>query len=194
MREIAVLSFVTLDGVSQGPVQPDEDTSGGFEHCGWVADYLEGAMELVNANFMEAPVAFLFGRKTYEMFSAHWPTTSKTAHGELLNTSPKYVASSSLTEAKWQNSEIINGDIIEALKRIKSEDGPRLQVHGSTDLIQTLIAHDLVDEFRLLTFPVVLGTGHRLFGTMAFPLNLKLEKSQTSDNGVVLSHYKRQRA
>ena len=190
MREIAVLSFVSLDGVAQGPVQPDEDTSGEFTQSGWAAVYFAEAMELVNTELMETPVSFLFGRKTYEMFIPVWQNSDE-AHADLFTRSSKYVVSSSLKTAGWQNSEIIKGDTVAELKRIKEEDGPRLQVHGSTDLIQTLLAHDLVDEFRLLTFPVVLGNGQRLFGDKAVPMNLDLVKSKKTKNGVTMAVYRR---
>lgn len=191
MRNITVISFITLDGVAQGPVQPDEDPSGGFRHSGWAAPFIETAMELVNAELMETPVSFLFGRKTYEMFSAHWPATTGTHHGDLLNRSEKYVVSSSLSKADWQNTKIIKGDVISQLKRIKGECGPRLQIHGSTSLIQTLIAHDLVDEFRLLTFPVVLGTGLRLFDNKSMPASLQLVKSKSTKNGIIMGVYRK---
>lgn len=194
MREIAVLSFITLDGVMQGPVQPDEDASGGFTHSGWSAPYLGEVMDLVNAELMEAPVAFLFGRNTYQMFAGHWPKVHDSSHAILLNTSQKYVVTSTLENADWQNSKLIKGDVVAELRRIKAEDGSRLQVHGSTGLIQTLIEHDLVDEFRLVTFPVILGSGMRLFGEGAMPANLKLVKSQTTANGAVMGIYRRTRA
>lgn len=190
MRKIAIIAFVSLDGVAQGPVQIDEDTSGGFTQSGWTADHIEEAMALVNVNLMEAPVSFLFGRKTYEMFSSHWPN-SKTSHGDLLNQSQKYVVSSSLTHASWEHTEIISENPVEALQRLKEEDGPRLQVHGSTALIQTLLAHDLVDELRLLTFPVLLGSGQRLFGSGTVPASLTLTKFEVSDSGVVMGVYNR---
>lgn len=190
MREISVLSFVSLDGVAQGPVQPDEDTSGGFTQSGWTAGYLEDAMQLVNESLMETPVSFLFGRKTYDMFSAHWPN-SKTSHGDLFNKSQKFVVSSSMTNAAWENSEIISGNAVEQLRRLKAEDGPRMQVHGSNALIQTLMANDLVDELRLLTFPVVLGDGQRLFGKGTTASKFKLVTSKTGNNGVVMGIYRR---
>lgn len=189
MREIAVLSFISLDGVTQGPVQPDEDTSGGFKQSGWTSDYIEEAMEIVNRNLMETPASFLFGRKTYEMFAGHWPN-SNTPLGDLFNASQKYVVSSSLNKTTWENTQIIKENAVETLKRIKSQNGPRLQVHGSTALIQTLLQHDLVDEFRLLTFPVVLGAGQRLFGEGTMPTSLKLSKLETTANGVVMGIYR----
>lgn len=190
MREIAVLSFISLDGVAQGPVQPDEDTSNGFTQSGWAAEYFADAMELVNAELMETPVSFLFGRKTYEMFAPFWQGSDE-AHADLFTRSSKFVVSSSLKTADWQNSEIFDGDTIAKLKRIKAEDGPRLQVHGSIDLIQTLLAHDLVDEIRLLTFPVVVGSGHRLFGDKTMPMSLTLVKSKVIKNGVTMAVYRR---
>ena len=191
MREIAVLTFVSLDGVAQGPVQPDEDRSGGFEHSGWTAGYLDDAMALVNDDLMEAPVSFLFGRKTYEMFAAHWPTAEPSLHGDLLNISQKYLATLKPAETAWQNTKIISGDIVTNLRRLKKEKGPRLQVHGSIDLIQNLIAHDMIDEFRLLTFPVILGSGKRLFGQGTRPLSLRHTRSRISPKGVVMSLYRR---
>ena len=191
MPEISVLTFISLDGVMQGPVQPDEDTSGGFAGSGWSAPYLDEVMTLVNAELMETPVAFLFGRKTYEMFAGHWPNVSGSAHGDLLNSSRKYVVTSTLDRLDWQNSELVGPDAVDGLRRIKEQEGPRIQVHGSSDLIQTLLQHDLVDEFRLFTFPVVLGAGKRLFGEGAVPADLKLTKSQSTANGVVLGIYRR---
>ncbi len=191
MREISVLTFISLDGVMQGPVQPEEDMSGGFRGSGWSAQYLDEVMALVNAELMETPVAFLFGRKTYEMFAGHWPNVSGSAHGDLLNSATKYVVTSTLDRLDWQNSKLVGNDTVEALKRIKQQDGPRLQVHGSSELIQTLVQHDLVDEFRLFTFPVVLGSGKRLFGEGAVPADLKLMRSQATRDGVVLGVYRR---
>ncbi len=190
MREITVLSFVSLDGVAQGPVQPDEDTSDGFTQSGWTSNYIEEAMELVNTNLMEGPVSFLFGRKTFEMFCGHWPN-SKTTEGDLFNQSQKYVVTTSLKSTVWDKSEIITGDPVVALKKLKSESGPRLQVHGSIALIQTLIANGLVDEFRLLTFPVIIGAGKRLFGSGTMPATFNISNSQVSSNGVVMGVYRR---
>ncbi|WP_415404544.1 dihydrofolate reductase family protein [Tateyamaria sp. SN3-11] len=190
MRDLAVISFVSLDGVAQGPVAPDEDTSGGFAQSGWASAHLEEAMELVNAELMETPVSFLFGRKTFEMFAGHWPN-STTAHGMLLNTAQKYVVTTTLDDPGWQNARIITGDVIAELRRIKATDGPRIQAHGSIALIQTLIAQDLVDEFRLLTFPVVLGSGKRLFGAETGPRHLTCVRSGSSPGGVTMGVYRR---
>jgi len=191
MREISVLTFVSLDGVAQGPTQPGEDPSGGFEHSGWMAEYFDDAMELVNAELMEAPISFLFGRKTYDMFMPHWSSAPKSPHAEMLNKAPKYVVSNSLKEPGWANSRLIKGDVVSELKHILTGEGPRLQVHGSIELVQTLLEHDLINEFRLLTFPVVVGAGRKLFGEPAPPLALKLVKSQMSEKGVLMSVYRR---
>ena len=192
MRKISVIAFVTLDGVAQGPVQPDEDLSNGFNFSGWASGYMEETMNLVNAELMNAPISFLFGRKTYEMFSAHWPK-AKSSHGNLFDESPKYVVSSTLERAEWKKTKIISGDAISELKRLRADEGPRLQVHGSVEFIQTLLVNDLIDEFRLLTFPVVLGCGKRLFGDGTIPMNLKPVDFKTTNNGVVMGIYERER-
>lgn len=191
MREISVLAFVSMDGVAQGPTQPDEDTSGGFVHSGWMANYFEDVMGLVNAELMETPISFLFGRKTYEMFMPHWSNAPQSPHADTLNNAQKYVVTSSLSEAGWANSQLIKGDVIAELRRIKTQDGPRLQVHGSIELFQTLIAHNLVDEFRLLTFPVVVGSGRRLFGDKSKLTEMKHVRSKVSEMGVSMSIYRR---
>lgn len=190
MREISVLAFVSIDGVAQGPTQPGEDTSGGFAHSGWMANYFEDVMGLVNAELMETPISFLFGRKTYEMFTPHWSNAPQSPHADMLNNAQKYVVSSSLREAGWANSQLIKGDIVAELKRIKAQDGPRLQVHGSIELIQTLIAHDLVDEFRIITFPVVVGSGRRLFNDISKPTDMQLIRSKVSEMGVSINIYR----
>lgn len=192
MRKISALTFVSLDGVAQGPVQPDEDTSGGFTQSGWAFDYMGEAMDLVNSALMEEPVSFLFGRKTFQMFANHWPDAPVSDHGRLLNNSQKYVASTSLEQVTWQNSQIIKSDIVSELQRIKQKDGPRLQIHGSLDLIQSLLAHNLIDEFRLLTFPVVLGAGRRLFQHGCPPTAFSHNAAKVSPGGVVMGVYQRQ--
>ena len=191
MREIAVIAFVTMDGVAQGPVQPDEDTSNGFKHSGWASAYMQETMALVNAQVMEAPLSLLFGRKTYEMFAGHWPS-NRSSQADLLNNSSKYVVSTTLKNASWDNTRIIQGDVIEEIKRLKQGQGPRLQVHGSIELIQTLIVKDLIDEYRLFTFPVLLGSGKQLFGQSGQPVNFQLTKLAQTDTGVVMSVYRRQ--
>ncbi len=192
MRDLAILTFVTLDGVMQGPTSPEEDPSGQFSRGGWAADYWEGVMAQVTAEAMNAPYDVLFGRKTYEMFSAHWPEVDDDdPHASKLNAARKYVVTSTLNDLKWQNSEPINGNIAAEISRLKSQDGPLLQVHGSWQLIQALLAHELIDEFRLWTFPVVVGAGKRLFGPDAAPTKLKHIKTAPSGNGAVMNIYRR---
>jgi dihydrofolate reductase len=141
--------------------------------------------------FMGKPFDLLLGRKTYEIFAAHWPYTDEPP-AEQLNGARKYVASRTLDTVEWQNSTVLEGDVAEAVARIKAEDGPEIQVHGSADLLQTLLAHDLVDELRIMIFPVVRGTGKRLFGDGAVPAGLKLTDSSVSSTGVVTATYRRE--
>lgn len=191
MRDLAVLTFLTLDGVMQAPVQPDEDTSGGFQRGGWSFKYFEEVMPQVEEEAMSQPFDLLFGRKTYESFAAHWPNVTGSPHADKLNSARKYVATSTLTELAWNNSQPITGDIAAEVARLKAQDGPLLQIHGSWQLIQTLLAHDLVDEYRLWTFPVVIGTGKRLFGEDTVPMDLTLVKTSATSNGVVMTIYRR---
>jgi len=183
MRELALLTFVTLDGVMQSPKMPEEDRSGGFEG-GWAAPYWDPVMEMVGREAMAEPYDVLFGRKTYDLFAAN-------AGDNPLSGYRKYVATSSPETLGWSNSVAITGDIAAAVAAIKNQDGPLLQVHGSCQLIQTLLAHDLVDELRLWTFPVTAGAGRRLFGDGAAAGRFRLVKSDTTDNGVVMGIYRR---
>lgn len=195
MRELAVLTFLTLDGVMQGPSSPDEDRRDGFTQGGWAADYWEEVMSQVYQEAMGEPYDIVFGRKTYEMFANHWPEqVDENPVSKRLNAARKYVATSTLTEFSWQNSEPIGGDVMAAIAELKTRPGPLLQIHGSGLLIQSLLAHDLIDEFRLWTFPVVAGSGRRLFGPQTPPVALSLKKSAPCTNGAVMSIYRRDRA
>ena len=193
MRKLVVLSFITLDGVMQAPGGPEEDPTGGFRHEGWVVGYFDDFLLNVMVKQTSKPFDLLLGRKTYEIFAAHWPyvNASKDPFAAKLNNAKKYVASKTLTKLDWNNSELINGDIPEGIKRIKTQDGPELQVHGSGNLIQTLLKHDLVDEFWLKIFPVTLGTGKRLFAGGAIPAGFKLVESGFSPSGVIIANYER---
>ena len=191
MRNLAVLTFVTLDGVMQAPAQPEEDTSGGFMHGGWAVNYWGEVMAQVNEEAMAAPFDLLFGRKTYERFAAHWPNVSNDPHADKLNNATKYVATSTLSKLEWKNSRPITGDIAAEVSRLKERDGPLLQVHGSSQLIQTLLSHNLIDEFRLWTFTLVVGPGKRLFDQGSVPADLTLVKTKSTSNGVVMSIYRR---
>jgi len=161
MRNLAILTFLTLDGVMQAPGSPEEDTSGGFMHGGWAVNYWDEVMVQVMEEAMAAPYDLLLGRKTYESFAAYWPNAGDNPVANKLNNATKYVATSTLGKLEWKNSMPITGDIAAEVSRLKDQDGPLLQVHGSCQLIQTLLAHELIDEFRLWIFPIVVGPGKR---------------------------------
>jgi dihydrofolate reductase len=188
MRKLSVNTFLTLDGVMQAPGGPEEDPTGGFTHGGWSFNYWDDLMGQVMGESMSRPFDLLLGRKTYEIFAAHWPYATDPA-AEALNNATKYVASRTLDAVEWQNSSLLEGDVAEAVARLKEEDGPEIQIHGSGNLIQTLLQHDLVDEYRLWIFPVVLGSGKRLFADGALPRGLKLVDSKTSTTGVLIATY-----
>ena len=191
MRPLVVNTFVTLDGVMQAPGGPEEDPAEGFTHGGWSVGYWDEAMGERMGEVMGAPFDLLLGRKTYEIFAAHWPHVPDEPGAEQLNSARKYVASRTLDRVEWNNSTLLEGDVAEAVAKLKQEEGPEIQVHGSADLLQTLLEHDLVDELNLMIFPVVLGTGKRLFGDGAVPAGLALASSATSSTGVVMARYKR---
>ena len=190
MRSLAILTFLTLDGVMQAPSGPEEDPSGGFIHGGWAASYWDDVMEQVTEEAMAAPYDLLLGRKTYEIFAAYWPGAGDNPIANKLNNATKFVATSTLSKLGWKNSMRITGDIAVEVSRLKRQNGPLLQVHGSWQLIQTLLSHELVDEFRLWIFPVVVGTGKRLFGPDTVPTGLALLKTKTTSNGVMMSIYR----
>jgi dihydrofolate reductase len=189
MRELIVNTFVTLDGVMQAPGGPEEDPSGGFEHGGWSFGYWDEQMQEAMGEAMSTPFDLVLGRKTYEIFAAHWPRSDDSA-AEMLNGATKHVASTTLTELDWENSKLIEGDVPAGIRALKQQDGPELQVHGSANLIQTLLEHGLVDEFRVWTFPLVLGKGKRLFDTGTVPEGLELASSQVSSTGVTIAVYR----
>ncbi|MFL6404764.1 MAG: dihydrofolate reductase family protein [Nitrososphaeraceae archaeon] len=193
MRKLIVLSFITLDNVMQAPGGPEEDPTGGFEHEGWVAGYSDDFLLNVMIKQMSKPFDLLLGRKTYEIFAAHWPyvDADQDPFAAKLNNAKKYVASKTLTKLDWNNSELINGDVPEGIKRIKEQDGLEIQVHGSSNLVQTLLKHDLVDELWLKIFPVTLGSGKRLFAEGTIPAGFKLLESGISPSGVIIANYER---
>ncbi|MET1416912.1 dihydrofolate reductase family protein [Roseibium sp. HPY-6] len=191
MRKIAALTFVTLDGVMQAPSMPEEDRSGDFDHGGWAAPYWEGVMEQVQAEAMAEPYDMLFGRKTYQLFAGHWPEVDDSPVADRMNRARKYVVTSSTKPLTWSNSHAITGDVAQAIANLKAQSGPLLQIHGSWQLIQFLLARKLIDEFRLWTFPAVVGSGKRLFDKGAPECKLKLVKSTACANGAVMSIYQR---
>jgi dihydrofolate reductase len=192
MRTLVVNTFLTLDGVMQAPGAPEEDPTGGFTHGGWSVNYWDDLMGQVMGEALGRPFDVLLGRRTYEIFAAHWPHVSgDDPAANPLNRATKYVASTTLTEVEWSNSILLEGEVAEAVRRIKDEEGPEIQVHGSGHLAQTLIRNDLIDEYRLWVFPLVLGTGKRLFAEGTVPAGLRLVDAKTSSTGVVISTYRR---
>lgn len=190
MRKIIVLSFVSLDGVMQAPGGPEEDTSGGFKYGGWTVPYWDEFSGEVMDEQIGVPADLLLGRKTYDIFAAYWPK-QKGAIADPFNKAIKYVVSNHQPKLTWENSVLIEGDVIAKLKELKGRDGPMLQVHGSSDLIQTLLKNDLVDELWLKIFPVTLGKGKRLFAEGTIPAAFELMESKTSPSGIIIANYKR---
>jgi dihydrofolate reductase len=189
MRKIIILSFISLDGVMQAPGGPEEDTSGGFKYGGWTFPYFDEFAGEVMAGQMKPPFSLLLGRKTYDIFSNYWPQHEETWPG--VNAATKYVASNTLTKGSWQNTIVLNGDVVSKLKKLKEEDGPDFHIYGSGNFIQTLLKNDLVDELWLKTFPVTLGSGKKLFAEGTIPAAFKLTESKFSPSGVIFANYKR---
>ena len=188
---LTITTFISVDGVYQGPGGRDEDRSGGFDRGGWLVPHFDEATgEFMNEVF-ENPDAFLLGRRTYEIFAAHWPSVTDPADpvASRLNSLPKYVVSTTLRSADWQNSTIISGEVAAEVARLKEMPGRELQVHGSGALVRTLLENDLVDELRLLVFPVVVGAGRRLFPEAGVATGLRLVDSRTTGSGVVIHVY-----
>jgi len=193
MRELVVGTFVTLDGVMQAPGGPDEDRDGGFQHGGWLVPYFDETFLGIMSEWTTRAGAFLLGRKTYEIFAASWPRSNDPEDeiAKALNTRPKFVASRTLDELTWNNSHRLEGDVAEEVARLKTGEGGEIQVHGSGDVLQTLLQHDLVDTLRIWQFPVVLGTGKRLFGAGAIPRAFRLVDTRQTTRGGVLHVYER---
>lgn len=187
MRKIIVLSFITLDGVMQAPGGPKEDTSCGFEYGGWTVPYFDDFAGNLMEGQMNKTKALLLGRTTYEIFAGYWPEHESAWPG--INDVTKYVVSTKLTTPSWKNTVVLR-DLAD-IKTLKESDGPDIQVHGSSVLIQTLLKHDLVDEVWLKTFPITLGKGKRLFGEGAIPAAFKLTESAVSPSGVIFANYAR---
>jgi dihydrofolate reductase len=205
VRSLTAPAFVTLDGVMQAPGGPDEDPTGGFTQGGWAVNHWDDTMYSAMGEMLASPFDLLLGRRTYEIFAAHWPQVGAGEREErggtasevddpaatALNSARKYVASRTLDSVTWNNSVLLEGDVADAVAKLKTEDGPDIITQGSSDLLQTLLAHDVVDEFRIWTFPVVVGPGKQLFGRGATAGGLRLVDSTTSSTGVVMATYRR---
>jgi dihydrofolate reductase len=189
MRELIVNAFMTLDGVVQAPGGPGEDDSDGFAYGGWSVTYWDEPMGEAMGRIMGVPFDLLLGRRTYDIFAAHWPKAVDDPGAKPLNDATKYVASRGRPTLEWANSNLLEGDVAEAVGELKKGDGPELQVHGSGNLVQTLLRNGLVDRFNLWVFPVVVGSGKRLFADGTIPAALKLVESAVSSTGVVMGTY-----
>ena len=189
MRKIIVLSFISLDGVMQAPGGPEEDTSGGFKYGGWTVPFFDDFARQMMGEQMGHPFDLLLGKKTYDIFASYWPDHND--EGEGLNKATKYVATHTEFEPKWDKTVVLTGDVVERIKKLKSEEGRELQVHGSGNFIQTLLKHDLVDELWLKIFPVTLGQGKKLFEDGTIPLDWELTDSKVSPMGVIFANFKR---
>jgi dihydrofolate reductase len=189
MRRIIVFEHISLDGVIQAPGAPDEDTSDGFAYGGWEAPYGDDILEAALQKQINMPFDLLLGRKTFDIWAAFWPKHAVVWPG--VNTATKYVASNTLTSHKWQPSVFLNGDIAETVAKLKQEQGPDLHVWGSSNLVQTLMKHDLVDVFYLMIYPLTLGAGKRLFADGTIPARFKVTESIVGSNGVIVVSYER---
>jgi dihydrofolate reductase len=190
MRKIIASSFLTFDGVMQAPGAPQEDPTGSFTLGGWSAPYWDDVMNKVMGQNMSVPFDLLLGRKTYEIFAAHWPHAGDNPITQLFNKATKYVASRTLGKLDWVNSKLLAGDAAKDVAQLKTGDGPDLQVHGSSVLLQSLIGARLIDEYRLWVFPVILGHGKRLFEKGSTPQGLSLVDTKSSSTGVLINTYR----
>jgi dihydrofolate reductase len=190
--QLTVTTFLSVDGVYQGPGGPEEDRSGGFDRGGWLVPHFDDATGEFMTEVFKGVDAFLIGRRTYEIFAASWPnvTDPNDPVANSLNTLPKYVASSTLQDPQWSNTTVLMGDLASAVQELKDRDGRELQVHGSGRLVQFLLANDLVDRLNLLVFPVIVGAGRRLFPESGIATGLALDDSQTTPSGVAISVYR----
>jgi dihydrofolate reductase len=190
VRKLVVIEFLSLDGVYQAPGAPDEDTDGGFRHGGWQRQYFDEVLGAAGAEGMAQTDAHLFGRKTYEIMAAYWPTAPQDdPYADHLNNVPKYVASRTLQRVEWQNSSLIRGDVAVEVRKLKEQAGKNIAVLGSGNLVQSLMKHDLVDELSLAVFPIVLGSGKKLFPSGDEVRHLRLlDSKSTTTGGVILTY------
>lgn len=193
MRKLIALSFISLDGVYQGPGEPEEDTAGGFKYGGWTLHYFDKELQKIMATQMGHDYDLLLGAKTYDIFAAYWPyqDAKKSPLAAELETATKYVVSREPYKLNWQPAVLIKDNVVEEIKALKKSKGPELQVHGSGNLVQTLLKHDLIDELWLKIFPITLGSGKRLFGDGTMAAGFELIKSQATTTGVIVANYRR---
>jgi dihydrofolate reductase len=190
MRKLIVLTFISLDGVMQGPGGPDEDRSGGFNYGGWSMPYFDDVVGQAMGEQMGHPFDLLLGRKTYDLFASFWPKATHPT-GDAINRATKYVVTHRPVSEDWKKTVRIDGDVVGKIKQLKQENGPELQVHGSSNLVQTLLKNDLVDELWLKIYPITLGPGKRLFGEGTIPAGFSVVKSTISPNGIIVASYRR---
>lgn len=190
MRKIVVLSFISLDGVMQAPGGPDEDTSGGFQYGGWTVPHSDEKSGGLLVEQMSGEYDLLLGRKTYDIFASYWPKQDGPI-ADPFNRATKYVVSHEPIELTWEKSILVSGDVVSKIKELKEQDGPMLQVHGSGNMIQTLLENDLVDELWLKIFPVTLGNGKKLFANGTQPAAFELMDTTTTPGGIIFANYKR---
>jgi dihydrofolate reductase len=190
MRKIITTTFLTLDGIMQAPGGPEEDASQNFAHGGWSANYFDEMMGETMAGFMALPFELLLGKHTYDIFAAFWPTAKQDEFvADKFNATKKYVVSKTPAELAWANSKLITGDVVPQIKKLKEENAPDLWVHGSGNLIQTLLANDLIDRMHVWIFPITIGNGKRLFAEGTKPEGFKLTGSRTAPSGTIIATY-----
>lgn len=190
-RKLVILAFVSLDGVMQAPGAPREDTSGGFEYGGWTVPFSDEVSGKEMSKQLSEPFDLLLGRKTYDIFAGYWPKQENSFIGEVFNKATKYVVTSKPLDIDWPTTVTISSDVPGEIAKLKQQEGPMLQVHGSVQLNQTLLKYDLVDEIWLKTFPVILGNGKNLFGGEAAAGAFELTYSQITPGGIIFANYRR---
>jgi len=190
MRKLIAITQVTLDGIMQSPGRPEEDPSNGFTHGGWAMPFMDDAPNQTIRETFVGEFDMLLGRRTYEIFASYWPNHGDNPIGKAFNKATKYVVTRSLDRLDWANSRRLGGDVVDEVSRVKASDGPMVHVWGSSELLQTLIAADLVDEYRLWIFPLVLGEGKRLFENGVPPRGLSLVATESTPKGVLLNTYR----
>ncbi len=193
MRTIIAITQVTLDGVMQAPGRPEEDPSNGFTHGGWAMPFMGDDAGRAVGELIAGEFALLLGRRTYEIWASYWPQRDDHPIGQAFNRATKHVVTRTLDRLGWERSQRISGEVVDELRRLKASEGPVLQVWGSSELLQTLLAADLIDEHRLWVFPVVLGEGKRLFGTGVPPRSLTLVATRRTPTGVLINTYRPRR-